>query len=117
MAHRFVALAFSLALSLNMGPALAQTTVAERIEKGQPPVIIAHRRATMDGQPENSLGWIARAIDRGIDMVHINPQQTGDGHYVLMHTAFLTLRAHAARKSEVKMGSIQLFAAKCIKVS
>ncbi len=39
----------------------------------------------MAGFPENSLAWIAYGIERGVDMLHINPQLTADGQYVLMH--------------------------------
>jgi glycerophosphoryl diester phosphodiesterase len=39
----------------------------------------------MGGFPENTLGWLQYAITRGVDAVHINPQKTADGHYVLMH--------------------------------
>lgn len=85
MVCRFFALVFSLNLLLTPWSALAQVTLEERFEKGQPPVVIAHRSAAMDGQAENSLDWITTAIDQGVDMVHINPQQTADGHYVLMH--------------------------------
>jgi len=66
-------------------PALAQVSVEARLAAGQPPVVIAHRSAVMGGFPENSLAWIGYGLDRGVDMVHINPQLTRDGRYVLMH--------------------------------
>jgi glycerophosphoryl diester phosphodiesterase len=43
----------------------------------------------MGGYPENTLGWIGYAIERGIDAVHINPQLTADDRYILMHDATL----------------------------
>ena len=64
---------------------LAQARVDERLASGQPPLVIAHRAAVMGGSPENSLAAIRYAIDRGIEAVHINPQLTADGRYVLMH--------------------------------
>lgn len=48
-------------------------------------MVIAHRSASLGGLPENSLAWVQYAIDRGVDMVHINPQLTGGNQYVLMH--------------------------------
>lgn len=39
----------------------------------------------MGGFPENTLAWLQYGIERGVDAVHINPQKTADGHYVLMH--------------------------------
>ncbi len=63
----------------------AQARIDDRLSEGRPPIVIAHRSAAMGGFPENSLAWIDHAIGRGIDMVHINPQLTADGTYVLMH--------------------------------
>ncbi|RYH08808.1 glycerophosphodiester phosphodiesterase family protein [Tropicimonas sp. IMCC6043] len=63
----------------------AQVAIGERMEPGQPPLVIAHRYARLDGAPENSLAWLGAALDRGIDMVKLDAQLTGDGHYVLMH--------------------------------
>lgn len=60
-------------------------SLAERLAPGEPPMVIAHRSAEMGGMPENSLAWIGYAIARGVDMVHVNPQLTADGRYVLMH--------------------------------
>ncbi|MBT8458427.1 MAG: glycerophosphodiester phosphodiesterase family protein [Boseongicola sp.] len=85
MVSRFIALVFPFILLIAFGPANSDTTTTDRFEKDQSTVVIAHRSASMEGQPENSLGWIARAIEHGVDMVHINPQKTADGHYVLMH--------------------------------
>jgi len=67
------------------GAASAQVTVKDRLADGQPTVVAAHRSAVMGGFPENTLGWLQYAITRGVDAVHINPQKTADGHYVLMH--------------------------------
>jgi glycerophosphoryl diester phosphodiesterase len=69
--------------------AVAQVTVDTRLPDGDPAAIIAHRSAELGGLPENSLAWIDHAIARGIDGVHINPQLTADGAYVLMHDASL----------------------------
>lgn len=65
--------------------ASAQVTVEDRFAIGQPKVVSAHRSAMMGGVPENTLSWIEHGIALGIDMLHINPQMTSDGHYVLMH--------------------------------
>ena len=79
-------IAFFAAISL---AAIWSTAVAEslagRLSAEGPPIVIAHRSAEMGGMPENSLAWVGRAIERGVDMVHLNPQLTADGHYVLMH--------------------------------
>lgn len=71
-------------LAVNWSAALG-ASLAERLNAGGPPVVIAHRSAEMGGAPENSLAWIEHAIGRGVDMVHVNPQLTADGRYVLMH--------------------------------
>jgi len=63
----------------------AEMRVDERLARGQPDAVMAHRSAEISGIPENSLGWIEGAIDLGVDMVHINPQLTADDQYVLMH--------------------------------
>ncbi len=69
--------------------AFGQSDVEDRLSEGQPPVVIAHRSGEMGGAPENSLAAIRYAVDRGIDMVHLNVQVTSDGRYVLMHDATL----------------------------
>lgn len=69
--------------------AAAQVTVDARLDEDAPAAIIAHRSAELGGLPENSLAWIDHAIARGIDGVHINPQLTADGAYVLHHDATL----------------------------
>ena len=73
------------ALQLQATGALAEVSFQERLAEGQPPAVSAHRSAYMNGFPENSLAWIQDAIDRGIDIIHINPQVTADDAYVLMH--------------------------------
>lgn len=76
------------ALALVVGlahAAQAQVSVEARLAEGAPTVVVAHRSATMGGLPENTLAWLQYAIARGVDAVHINPQKTRDGHYVLMH--------------------------------
>ena len=84
---------FPVILGLTFGTlpvgALSQTDVVERLSDGQPPVVIAHRSGVMGGTPENSLAAIEYAMDRGIDMLHVNVQVTSDGRYVLMHDATL----------------------------
>ncbi|SMX24516.1 glycerophosphodiester phosphodiesterase family protein [Boseongicola aestuarii] len=70
-------------------PLAAQNTVDARFARDQPPIVMAHRSATIEGYPENTLEWIEGAIKSGIDMVHINPQLTADGKYVLMHDSTL----------------------------
>jgi glycerophosphoryl diester phosphodiesterase len=65
--------------------AQAEVSVAARLAEGQPTVVVAHRSAPLRGFPENTLAWLKYAIERGVDAVHINPQRTRDGSYVLMH--------------------------------
>ena len=65
--------------------AQAEVSVAARLAEGQPTVVVAHRSALLGGFPENTLAWLQYAIERGVDAVHINPQRTRDGRYVLMH--------------------------------
>ena len=74
--------AVTIGLCLISAASLAQVSVNERLALGQPDTVMAHRSAEMDGMPENSLAWIQAAIDRGVDMVHINPQLTADDEYV-----------------------------------
>ncbi|WP_068115885.1 glycerophosphodiester phosphodiesterase family protein [Tropicimonas marinistellae] len=62
-----------------------QVSIEERIAPGQPPLVIAHRYARLDGAPENSLAWLEAALDRGVDMVKLDAQLTGDDRYILMH--------------------------------
>lgn len=63
----------------------AEGAVDTHFSDGQPTVVVAHRSAEMGGYPENTLAWLKYAIERGVDAVHVNPQKTRDGHYVLMH--------------------------------
>lgn len=65
--------------------ALAQESFVERFADEHAPAVIAHRSAKIGGHPENTLAWIEHAINRGIDVIHINPQRTADDHYILMH--------------------------------
>lgn len=62
----------------------AQPTFDERLAPGQPLVVIAHRAVGGDA-PDNTLAGIQYAIDRGVDMVEVDVQILGDGHYILMH--------------------------------
>lgn len=52
----------------------------------QDPVLIGHRGAAALA-PENTLAAISAGIDRGVDMVEIDIQQSADGVLVLMHDA------------------------------
>jgi glycerophosphoryl diester phosphodiesterase len=74
-----------LALLIFPEASLAQVSVEERLADGQPPIVIAHRSAVLGGHPENTLAWLEAGIERGVDMLHINPQRTADGQYILMH--------------------------------
>ncbi len=87
----FRALVLSACLVIGTFPvsASAQVTVEERLANGPLPVVIAHRSGVMGGAPENTLAAIHYAIDRGIDMLHINIQVTRDERYVLMHDSTL----------------------------
>jgi glycerophosphoryl diester phosphodiesterase len=64
---------------------LAQVNVEARLAEGQPPIVLAHRTAVFGDHPENTLAWLEAGIERGVDMLHINPQRTADGQYILMH--------------------------------
>jgi len=80
--------AFSIAALLLLwlpGLSFAQVSVEGRLAEGLPPLVIAHRSAVLGGHPENTLAWVEHGIERGVDMLHINPQLTADGNYVLMH--------------------------------
>lgn len=67
------------------GLSLAQAIVEERLAEGQPPIVLAHRTAVFGDHPENTLAWLEAGIECGVDMLHINPQRTADGQYILMH--------------------------------
>lgn len=88
MQHLILAAVFASALAVPHA-APADEAVETRFQDSGSPVVIAHRSAEMGGLPENSLAWIAYAIEHGIDMVHINPQLTADDGYVLMHDSTL----------------------------
>lgn len=79
------ALLAALALLAVAPAALAQADLAQRLAPGQPPLVIAHRSAQMGGTPENALARLDHAIAQGIEIVHVNPQITADGRYILMH--------------------------------
>jgi glycerophosphoryl diester phosphodiesterase len=85
MRNRITPIVAMIMACMNFAYAHAQVSVDERFASGQPDIVMAHRSAVMEGMPENSLAWIQRAIDRGVDMVHINPQLTADDRYILMH--------------------------------
>jgi len=85
MHYRFVLLILLFAMTWLPGLSLAQNAIEQNFAHDQPQIVIAHRSAEMAGSPENSLAWIEYGIGRGVDMVHINPQLTADGKYVLMH--------------------------------
>ena len=88
LARCMIAVAVFVASLLSFA-AFAQVSVDERLSGDQPHAVIAHRSAEMGGAPENSLAWIRKAIERGVDMVHVNPQLTADDRYVLMHDSTL----------------------------
>lgn len=85
MLAKLVVTTLSCALFAFASVAYGQAIFETRLAEGQPPVVIAHRSAEMGGFPENSLAWIQYGIDRGVDVVHLNPQLTADDRYVLMH--------------------------------
>ncbi|MCV2863114.1 glycerophosphodiester phosphodiesterase family protein [Defluviimonas sp. WL0075] len=85
MHAKFALAAMSLLGLLLPTTLFAQVSFEERLTPGKPPLVIAHRSAVMGGAPENSLAAIQYALDRGIEAIHINPQLTADGQYVLMH--------------------------------
>ncbi|MCK0142125.1 glycerophosphodiester phosphodiesterase family protein [Aliiroseovarius sp. F20344] len=85
MNERTILAIVTLVACLNLSAAYAQMNVDERFARSQPDVVMAHRSAVIGEAPENSLAWLQGAIDRGIDMVHINPQLTADDSYILMH--------------------------------
>lgn len=80
-----------LALSATLRPEMgfAEITVTSRLAEGQSSAVIAHRSADLGGYPEQSLAAISHAISIGTEIIHLNPQLTKDGQYVLMHDATL----------------------------
>lgn len=68
--------------------ATGEPSIEARLAEDRP-IIIAHRTAIIGEHPESSMDWVEAAISQGVDMVHINPQLTADGQYVLMHDATL----------------------------
>lgn len=70
-------------LWLPLAAVAQEVSVRAALEAGRP-VVIAHRTAVLDA-PENTLAWIDAAIATGAAMVHLNPQITADGRYILMH--------------------------------
>ncbi len=69
---------------------IAQVSVAERLAPGQPPAIVSAGRALGNVYPDDSLARISWAINRGVDIVIISVQLTGDGHHIVMYDATLT---------------------------
>ena len=85
MQNQFLLVVVTIAACMSFASAHAQVSVDERLAPGQPDAVMAHRSAEIGGMPENSLAWIQGALDRGVDIVHINPQLTADDQYILMH--------------------------------
>ena len=68
----------------------AQARLPERLAPDQPPAIVLAGRAVDTPFPDDSLARIQWAIDRGVDIVPISVQLTGDGHHIVMYDATLT---------------------------
>ena len=75
----------------------AQVSFSDRFAEGTSAAVIAHRSAIMGDFPENTLGWIGYAIERGVDVIHINPQLTADDNYILMHDNTLNRMTNVER--------------------
>ena len=69
---------------------LAQANMAERLAPGQPPVIAVTGRMRDAGVPEDSLAGLQWAIDRGVDLLAVRVQLTGDGQYIVFNDGVLT---------------------------
>lgn len=89
MRSRSGLLVTAFALLLAPASAVAQLSIDSRLAPDQAPVVMAHRSAVMGGHPENTLAWIAHGLERGVDILHVNPQVTADGQYILMHDSTL----------------------------
>ena len=74
--------------------ALSQMSMAERLAPDQPPAIAAASRAVDTGYPDESLARIQWAINRGVDIVILWVQQTGDGKFILMSDGTLTRKTN-----------------------
>ena len=73
---------------------LTQVSMTEKLAAGQPPLIASSARAMETGCPDESLCRIQWAIDRGVDIVIIWVQQTGDGKYILLSDGTLTRKTN-----------------------
>ena len=69
---------------------LAQVSMADRLAPGQSPVIVADGRMRDVDFPDDSLAAFRWAIDRGVDMLVVNVQRTGDDKYIVLNEATLT---------------------------
>jgi hypothetical protein len=49
------------------------------------PLVSAHRGNCGAGEPENTIAAYLSCEARGVPMVEIDPRQTADGHFVIMH--------------------------------
>lgn len=84
-----IAFAAVLALLLpNHG--FAQASMDERLASGQPPAIAVTGRMRDNGFPDDSLAGLQWAIKRGVDLLAIRVQLTGDGEYIVFNDGTLT---------------------------
>ena len=85
MKHALLRLAVLALIAAVPAAVAADVTVADRLAPGSPPLVIAHRTADVGELQENTLAWIGAEIAKGVDAIHVNPQVTADGAFVLMH--------------------------------
>ncbi len=69
---------------------VAQAGMVERLAPGQPPVIAVTGRMNDTAFPDDSMAGLQWAIDRGVDLLAIRVQMTGDGEYIVFNDGTLT---------------------------
>jgi glycerophosphoryl diester phosphodiesterase len=63
----------------------AQHSLDQIVERGESKVLVAAHRGDWKNFPENSIPAVWSCIERGIDIVEVDVQETRDGKFVLMH--------------------------------
>lgn len=85
--YRVVRIGSALLLAVYGLSAWAQHNLHEIIARGENKVLVAAHRGDWRNFPENSIPAVLSCIDRGIDIVEVDVQETRDGKFVLMHDA------------------------------
>ncbi|MFM7234174.1 MAG: glycerophosphodiester phosphodiesterase family protein, partial [Flavobacteriales bacterium] len=82
-----VRISIALLLAICDLSAWAQHSLDEIIARGDNKVLVAAHRGDWRNFPENSIPAVWSCIERGIDIVEVDVQETRDGKFVLMHDA------------------------------